>query len=152
MKPTRQFAPHHVAISVRDLDATADFYGALGFRLRLRWQARDGSLSIAHFANAGGYVLEAFAYAGNASVPPLDLTMGNDLANIGVKHFSFAVDDLAATRDELIERGVTSATEIARGRTEMDFFFVQDPDGNWIEITTDTRDLSSDEPIFIEGA
>jgi catechol 2,3-dioxygenase-like lactoylglutathione lyase family enzyme len=151
MTPTRQFGAHHVAISVRDLDATAAFYGVLRFRLRLLWQARDGSLKIAHFANPDGYFLEAFAYADNATLPPLDLALGNDPSSIGVKHFSFAVHDLQATRAELIEQGVKSVTEIGRGRTEMDFFFVQDPDGIWVEITMDDRNLSSDEPRFLEG-
>jgi catechol 2,3-dioxygenase-like lactoylglutathione lyase family enzyme len=151
MSPARGFVPHHVAISVRDLDATAEFYGVLGFRKRLEWRARDGSLTIAHFATPDGYFLEAFAFADNASLPPLDLTMGNDLPRIGVKHFSFAVDDLEATRAELVEHGIESATEIGRGRTEMDFFFVRDPDGMWIEITQDARDLSSDEPRLNEG-
>jgi catechol 2,3-dioxygenase-like lactoylglutathione lyase family enzyme len=141
-----------VAISVRDLDATEEFYAALGFRLRLRWQARDGSLKIAHFATPDGYFLEAFAFAGNASLPPLDLAMGNDLPSLGVKHFSFTVDDLQATRAELIARGVDSPTEIGRGRTEMDFFFVRDPDGMWLEITNDARDLPADEPTVIEGS
>lgn len=152
MGPTRQFAPHHVAISVRDLDATAEFYALLGFQLRLQWQARDGSLKIAHFATPDGYVLEAFAYAENASRPPLELTMGNDLPSVGVKHFSFTVDDLHAARADLIARGVTSATKIARGRTDIDYFFVRDPDGMWIEITTDTRELSPAEPTFLEEA
>jgi glyoxylase I family protein len=151
MSPTRRFAPHHVAISVRDLDATAEFYGVLGFRMRLKWKDRDGSLTIAHFATPDGYFLEAFAFAENASQPPLDLAMGNDLPSVGVKHFSFAVDDLHATHAELLERGIDSASEIGRGRTEMDFFFVRDPDGMWIEITQDARDLSSDEPRIIEG-
>jgi catechol 2,3-dioxygenase-like lactoylglutathione lyase family enzyme len=151
MSPER-FKAHHTAISVRDLERTASFYGALGFRLCVRWQARDGSLTIAHFGSHCGHFLEVFHYAKNAALEPLELALGNDLTAIGVKHLAFSVDDIEAAREELLGAGFTTATPIQRGRTEMNYFFVRDPDGMWVEVTQDDRHVDPERPIFLEGS
>jgi len=145
-----RFRAHHVAISVRDLAATASFYEALGFRLCLQWEARDRSLTIAHFAGSGGFFLEAFHWAANADRERLDMTMGNDLPVAGVKHLALAVDDVRAAREELAAKGFTDATPVQRGRTEMDFFFVRDPDGMWVEIAQDDRDLDPGRVVYLQ--
>jgi glyoxylase I family protein len=150
MSSRQRFRVHHAAISVRDIDATAEFYGVLGFRLCLRWRARDGSLTIAQFAGPGGQFLEVFHYAHNAGAAPLDQAMGNDLPTIGVKHLAFSIDDIRAARQELTGRGYGTATPVRRGRTGLDYFFVRDPDGMWVEVTHDDRAVDPDHPIFIE--
>lgn len=150
MSDSRGFRAHHTAISVRDLDATASFYAALGFRLCVQWQARDGSLTITHFGSPGGHFLEVFWYAKNAKLAPLDLALGNDLTAIGVKHLAFSVDDIRAAREELVGKGFATATPIQRGRTEMDYFFVRDPDGMWVEVTQDDREVGPERPIFLK--
>ncbi len=48
---------------------------------------------------------------------------------------------VAAVRSELVRRG-HEVTEVRRGRGGFDFCFVADPDGMWVEILQDDRDLA----------
>jgi catechol 2,3-dioxygenase-like lactoylglutathione lyase family enzyme len=123
--------------------ASVGFYEVLGFRVGHRWAAGDGALEIVHLV-LGGFVLELFAYADNAGGAPLDLAAGNDLPARGVKHLALRVDSLAAARRELVRGGVDPGAigPDTRGRTGLDYFFVRDPDGIWVEVVRDERGLS----------
>jgi glyoxylase I family protein len=144
------FATHHVSISVRELEVSAAFYQLLGFRQVLLWEAEDQSLRIAHFALGDGRLVEMFAYAQNQTAPPAELPVGNDLEKTGLRHFGLCVPDITAARQLLIESGCKDVTAIKRGRTMIDFFYVRDPDGTWIEIVQDDRRLSSDQPTRLQ--
>jgi len=52
----------------------------------------------------------------------------------GYNHYCLVVDDLAATLDELRERGLEVTGEPVRGRDTNWQFWLQDPDGNAIEL------------------
>jgi glyoxylase I family protein len=141
---------HHVTISVRDLDSTVAFYSELGWQLVLRWDDPDGSLRIAHLALADGQLLEVFAYAANTALPPpAPLGVGNDLETVGVKHFGVRVDDLEKARGRLVDKWPDRVTPIRRGRTGIDYFFVCDPDGLWVEVVHDTRALDPNHPTLL---
>lgn len=144
------FKPHHFALSVRDVNRSIAFYGIFGFKLVLQWVALDDSLTISHLA-IDDFVLELFSYASNENGDSLRLAVGNDLERLGVKHLAFSVMDLVAAAAELSEMRCGEMTEIQRGRTGIDYFFIADPDGNWLEITQDDRDLSADHPIFLRA-
>jgi catechol 2,3-dioxygenase-like lactoylglutathione lyase family enzyme len=143
------YRAHHTAFTVADPDASKAFYGYFGFRLVAEWSKHDKSLTISHLRQDQGYVLEFFHYAANADAEPPAFTVGNNLPEIGVKHLGFAVEDLAATRQEIIAAGIGEVTEIARGRTLVDYFFVRDPDGMYVEVVSDTRDLDPDRPLLL---
>ena len=134
-----EFRPHHVSISVRDLAATTEFYRVFGFEPVFRMD--DVDLSIAHLARLDGLLLEVFRYPANAEAAALELGAGNDMERVGVKHVAFDVDDVAAVRSELVRRGY-EVTEVRRGRGGFDFCFVADPDGMWVEILQDDRNLA----------
>ncbi|MEV2241730.1 VOC family protein [Micromonospora sp. NPDC049891] len=134
---------HHVAISVRDLDRTTQFYGDLGFRTSVLWESKDGSLRLAHLTSEAGIVLEAFEYSTNGDSARPQFGVGNDLPTLGVKHFGFHVDNLEAVHRDLAERGY-EVTQIQHGRTGIDYFFVADPDGIWVEFVHETRNLDPD--------
>lgn len=145
------FKPHHCALSVRDIDESAAFYDIFGFKLVLRWVARDCSLTIAHLSRDSEFILELFQYESNKGLDPIHPTVGNDLERLGVKHIAFNVADLSAAAAEFREMYFGEMTEIQHGRTGIDYFFVADPDGNWVEITQDDRTLSPDHPTFLEA-
>jgi catechol 2,3-dioxygenase-like lactoylglutathione lyase family enzyme len=134
-----EFRSHHFALSVRDLEATTAFYRTFGFQPVFR--ADDVDLSIVHLARPDGAGLELFRYPENAELPTQDARPGNDMEDVGVKHMAFDVDDLEAVHAEF-ERAGYATTEIRHGRADVDFFFVADPDGVWVEIVRDGRDFT----------
>lgn len=130
---------HHVALSVRDLAKSQEFYEKLGLKQVHRWDADDQSLTIVHLM-LSGVVLELFAYAANVSAEPLKLEVANNLTEIGVKHVGLVVDDVQACLKVMIAAGYeTSKPEVTKGRTNVDYFFIKDPDGMWVEIVQDDR-------------
>ena len=130
---------HHIAISVRNLSTSLVFYEKLGFREVHRWGADDGSLIIVHL-KLGGVVLEVFAYAQNAQATQPQLEVANNLEVVGVKHFGLQVRNVHVKFDEMKQAGYeVNSPEVKAGRTDIDYFFIKDPDGMWVEIVQDKR-------------
>lgn len=144
---SQRFASHHVMVSVRDIETSIEFYSGLGFQPVLRWTSQAKDVQLAHLA-LGEALLELFAYATNAEAPPLELAVGNDLERVGVRHFGLSVENLAEARAFLLSQRC-EVTEIRKGRTMIDFFYVKDPDGNWVEIVHDERTLSPENVVEI---
>jgi catechol 2,3-dioxygenase-like lactoylglutathione lyase family enzyme len=104
----------HVAMTVRDHDATVDFYRrTLGFdvggRLFLKEDPRGFDISYLH---AGETVIELFTFADEKSPSPWSA----DETTIGFRHVGFDADDVSgATVDDvagrLAERGATSVAD-----------------------------------------
>jgi glyoxylase I family protein len=144
--PPLSTTAHHVSISVGSLNATLEFYRFAGYEELMRWAAPDRSLSIVHLAAADGCLLEVFAYARNADRPSpasLDaLPVGNDLEAVGVKHFALRVADVGEAHERMSARWPGRTTPVQHGRTGIDYFFVADPDGLWVEIVQDDRELA----------
>ena len=130
---------HHIALSVRSATASIQFYKRLDFAEAVVWHAPDGTLSIHQLMNSSGVILELFAYAHNAHQPQAQLAIGNDLETIGVKHIGLSVDNL----DEFHAAALSwsEPTDIVMGRTGLRYCFIKDPDGNWVEIVEDKRNL-----------
>lgn len=145
-----QFSLHHAAISVANLARSTRFYEYFGFRTALTWEASDGSLTIAHLRDPNGQYLEIVCYS-RPDIGP-EPAVGNDLDRVGVKHIAFHVDDLQPVWDDIVAKGLGEVTDITSGRTRMDLFFVRDPDGYWVEILTDDRDLDVENPVTISEA
>jgi glyoxylase I family protein len=144
------FAAHHATLSVRRLEESIAFYSHLGFRQALRWRSAAGDLRIAHLTLESA-LLELFEYAGNGNAEPLQLAVGNDLPTVGVRHFGLQVAELQAARDYLESLGC-ELSPTRKGRTLIDFFYVRDPDGNWVEIVCDQRRLAPGHIIeLVEG-
>ena len=118
----------HVAFRVTDLDRALDFYcGKLGFREAFRLD-RDGQPSpwIVYLRLAENQFIELFP-GGEGSVAPRSRAAGYN-------HCCLVVDDMAATLAELRERGQEVTGEPVRGMDTNWQFWLQDPDGNAIEL------------------
>lgn len=140
-------AVHHFTLSVRDIETSTQFYRIFGFRPVLEWSGDGGVLVITHLLGPSDLILEMFRYERNADHPSLANDVGNDLERIGVKHIAFTVPDIHSAYTRLQGMKAGALTEVKRGRTGIDYFFVSDPDGNWVEIVQDERPLNPDKPV-----
>jgi len=143
------FKIHHVAISVRDLEVSEKFYAYFGFELITEWTARDNTLKITHMAQSDGYILELFTYSLNSQAEALSSEVGNNLERVGLKHIAFNVPSLDDVKARMASDGIGGMTDTVRGQT-IDYFFLPDPDGNWIEILEDRRNVSPSSPLITE--
>lgn len=133
------YAYHHTAISVRNLEKSCEFYQKLGFKQVHRYNEPDGSLSIVHMKLGNAY-LEIFAYEKNVDSSLTILEQPNNLDEIGIKHIALATADIESALADLINKGLASKdTKIVYGETEVCYFFVTDPDGLQVEIVKDGR-------------
>ena len=120
----------HVGITVSDMDRAIGFYcGLLGLRMALRRTNAGGELA---FLDAGGGMLEVAA-------PTNDVGRFRDvpMSEAGLRHLTFAFDDVELLVETLESAGVTIVERPRRAfNTEMvtKVAFVRDPDGILVEL------------------
>lgn len=120
----------HIGMTVSQMDRSLDFYcGLLGLRLALRRTTAGGELA---FLDAGGGMLEMAA-------PAQDVARFRDVPNseAGLRHLTFAYDDVDAMIEQLEASGVEIVERPRRAyNTEMisRVAFVRDPDGILVEL------------------
>lgn len=132
------FKPHHYAIVSSDLSLTLQFYRLFGFEEKLTWVSPDGDLTIVH-AEMGGIFLEVFAPKVPIPAPSAMASLSTDLQAIGTKHFGLKVQSIEAAAGWVAETFDCDPPKVITGRTSIRYFFVKDPDGNWLEIVQDDR-------------
>lgn len=118
---------HHVALIVSDYEQSKRFYtDVLGLCiLAEHYRAERDSWKL-DLGIGGEYVLELFSFPN----PPPRPTRPEAC---GLRHLAFAVDDVAAERRRLLQRGVVCEAVRIDEYTDKPFFFIADPDGLPIE-------------------
>jgi lactoylglutathione lyase len=129
----------HVAIRVKDVSRTLDFYvGKLGFDEMFRLE-RDGRLWIVYLRITDSQYLEVFPEAVGDRAPGRE-------AN-GLNHVCLEVDDIDAVLRRFEEQGIalTQAKKLgADGNLQA---WTEDPDGNRIELMQMAPDAMQMEAI-----
>jgi len=116
----------HVALSVKDIDRSLDFYvNKLGFTEMFRLD-RDDRLWIVYLRITDTQFIELFPDGVGEGAPPF--------ANIGFNHLCLEVDDIDAAIAELKGNGVTLTAEKKLGVDHNYQAWIADPEGNRIEL------------------
>ena len=116
----------HVAIRVKDVDRTLAFYvEKLGFKEMFRLE-REGKLWIVYLRITDTQFLEVFPDAIGDRAPDRE-------AN-GLNHVCLEVNDIDAAVTELTQTGVPLAREKQLGADGNFQAWIEDPDGNRIEL------------------
>ena len=117
------FRFYHCNINVRDLERSVKFYEeALGLRPVRTKEAEDGSFKLVFLANdAASFQIELTWLREHAG---RDYDLGENES-----HLAFRTDDLAASRAKHDAMGCVCFVNEAMG-----VYFIEDPDGYWIEI------------------
>lgn len=126
-----KFRPVHENYNVRDLDRSIKFYGeALGLKETRRINAEDGSFTIVYLESVdGGFQLELTWLK--------DFDRAYDLGD-NEFHLAFVTDDYAAAHALHEKMGCICFENPAMG-----IYFINDPDGCWLEIVpADKQDAS----------
>jgi catechol 2,3-dioxygenase-like lactoylglutathione lyase family enzyme len=127
--------PHHLALSVRDLEASRRWYESkLGSREVARFEVGGDLRAVTLTLGVGDFYLELFEVKGSVPEAPASDPVAA-LKRRGFAHFGFLVGDVRATYRALSARGVefvVPPTEYAKG---MPVAFFRDLDGNLFEIS-----------------
>lgn len=110
----------HIAITVRNLQETIDFYGKFGFKLTQRNETPTQTIA---FLEAGQARLEVFAP--KVTTTPPDLSQ----SDLGVKHIALKVDDVGRSYEEARAKGVVFNGEPRRTSMGNLVAFFKDPNG-----------------------
>ena len=117
----------HVAIKVKDLDRSLDFYvNKLGFPEMMRLNHPDGRIWLVYLRITDDQYLEVFPEAVGDRAPGRD-------AN-GVNHICLSVDDIDSVVAQIKAAGIPLTADKKMGADYNYQAWIEDPDGNRIEL------------------
>mmetsp|Transcript_8751 Transcript_8751/g.38612 ORF Transcript_8751/g.38612 Transcript_8751/m.38612 type:complete len:202 (-) Transcript_8751:48-653(-) len=124
----------HTMLRVNDLDATMDFFKALGLQETRRKESESGKFTLVFMASAPG-------------APEIELTYnwgGEDFAppSRSMGHLAYATDDIYALCESLQAKGIV----INRPPRDGKMAFVKSPDGISVELLQKGEPLEASEP------
>ncbi len=125
--------PHHVGISVANLDAAVAWYSEmLGFRLEGHGFIETAGVKVA-VVNQGDFRLELFEAPDSVRVPEERRYPDHDLFFQGTKHLALGVEDLESVLGRLKQKGVEVVLDVFEiGGTRV--AFIRDNSGILVEL------------------
>lgn len=128
---------NHVAFRVRDIEQSIRWYeAAFGAREAFRAHKDDGSTQLVYIEFTPGQFIELFPNGKNPIQEPEE--------PLGYAHTCFAVENLEATLAHLATMNVTPRVTPRTGRAGQRLAFVEDLDGNRLEL----MEIPPDSPIY----
>ncbi len=117
----------HIAIRARDFDRVLSFYtDTLGLAEMFRLHQDNGDLMLVYVRVTDTQYLEFFPNGVGEGAPPREAT--------GLNHLCLTVDDIEQVVARLTERGVPLARPLITGRDGNRQAWIEDPEGNRIEL------------------
>jgi lactoylglutathione lyase len=117
----------HIAIRVKDMDASLDFYcNKLGFPEFLRLHRDNGDLWLVYVRITDDQYLEIFPYAIGERAAPRE--------QVGVNHICITVDNIDNIARQLAEAGIPLIQPVGEGADGNRGAYIEDPDGNRFEL------------------
>jgi len=126
-----EIRPHHVGISVPDLESSIAWYQDIfGFSVAKRMEMGHASAKLV-FIKKGDFYIELFEVKDANPLPDSRRYPSEDIKTHGTKHLALVVDDLPKVAAILKEKGVDIAGDnVERGGP----LFIRDNVGTLIEI------------------
>ena len=126
--------PHHVGISVADLEASIAWYGEfLGFRLEAVMPVPEDMGRVAMLVNDDGFRVELFELPEAAPLPDERRHPATDLRTHGIKHLAYEVTDLEAFAERLHVLSADIVWDL-RVHEDVKVVFLRDNSGNLVEL------------------
>ena len=126
-------SPHFFALSVADVDATAQWYQEnLGLHLTQEMSAPDGSARV-KILEGGGLVLELLQHSQAISIKKYVPDFNQGFLLQGIFKVGFFTDDLAGWAQRLEDKQVVFVVPSTTDAAGRQFFIVQDNNGNLLQ-------------------
>ena len=126
--------PHHVGISVADLEASIAWYQEfLGFSLEATMPVPEGDGRVAMLVNDAGFRVELFELTDAAPLPDERRHPASDLRTQGVKHVAYSVTGIEEVAARLRAAGADFVWDV-RVHADLKVLFVRDNSGNLVEL------------------
>jgi lactoylglutathione lyase len=117
---------NHLAIPVKNLEESKDFYQKLGFEMFNQWEKPKQELKALWMQDKSGYKIELIHHPANQNLEFPKITE--------VLHLGIAVTNLEEKIKELQKDGVKIVVPITKGITVNQFAFIKDPNGFSVEL------------------
>jgi len=117
---------NHLAIPVKNLEESKNFYQKLGFEVFNSWKKEKQELEAVWMQDRNGYKIELIYHPKNKDFKFPEVTE--------VQHLGIGVKNLEEKLTELQKEGIEITVPITKGVTVKYFAFIKDPNGFSIEL------------------